>query len=50
VQALVDNVLVEQGVGSVLQNEQIFGGVEKVAGNVRETLEDIRKCFEGFKP
>lgn len=45
-QALVDGVLAEDGVGSVMRKDPVFGGVEKLAQNVIRTREGVVRCFE----
>jgi N-terminal acetyltransferase B complex non-catalytic subunit len=46
VQTLVDDVLKEEGVGSVLRKDDVFGGVERVACNVRQARSGVVGCFE----
>jgi N-terminal acetyltransferase B complex non-catalytic subunit len=46
VQTLVDDVLKEEGVGSVLRKDDVFGGVERVAENVRKARTAVVRCFE----
>ena len=45
-QVLIDAVLSEDGVGSVLRKDAVFGGVERVADSIRRTREGVVRCFE----
>jgi N-terminal acetyltransferase B complex non-catalytic subunit len=47
VQALVDAVLAQEGVGGILRKEEgVFGGVELVAESVKRVIGGVVKCFE----
>ena len=48
VQVLVDAVLAEDGVGAVLRREEVFGGVERVAENVKKARGGVVRAFGGL--
>ncbi|KAI5812471.1 N-acetyltransferase B complex non catalytic subunit-domain-containing protein [Pyronema omphalodes] len=48
-QILVDSVLLEEGVGSILRKDGgVFGGVESVAENVKRLRDSIVRCFQSL--